>query len=311
MIKRRIKKEVKIGIVLFLALVVGVILFVNYQNKIHSLPYKLKKLGYQKEEISVIQKLDKEKQKEILNREYNSHIVPFLEETYFLWKNMDRYLAYKEKNEAKNYTEIVGLVNVNRDRDYYTEVVDANVDLGDAVLVNKYYALKSDYDAGNIEEISLQYAFEGNRIKDYVYDAYIDMWNAAKREGYHLIINSSYRDYESQKETYDDYKASRGVEYADQYAARPGHSEHQTGLSIDVASYPVNYDDFEDTEVYQWLLKNSYRYGFILRYPEGKEELTGYAFESWHYRYLGVDLAKKVHDSGLTYDEYYAFYLDK
>ena len=67
---------------------------------------------------------------------------------------------------------------------------------------------------------------------------------------------------------------------------------------------------FKDTEAYKWLLNNSYKYGFILRYPDGKNKLTGYNFESWHYRYVGVELAEKVYNSGLTYDEYYAFYLD-
>lgn len=312
MVKRRLKKEVKIGLIGIGILVIGVFILINFISYRNSLSYKLKKIGYAKEEITYIKaNLEKEEQSKLLTISYNHNTLNFMKEKYFLFKNLERYLSYYAENEEKDFSEIVSLVNVNRDRDFYTDTKSTDTSLKDAILVNKYYYLEEDYDAGNIEKISLQYAYANNSIKDEVYDAFIEMWTSAKEEGITLIINSSYREYTWQEKVYENYKSTRGEAYADTYAARPGYSEHQTGLALDIASYPANYKDFEDTEAYQWLLKNSYKYGFILRYPKGKENITGYNFEPWHYRYLGIELAKKVHDSGLTYDEYYAFYLEK
>ena len=136
------------------------------------------------------------------------------------------------------------------------------------------------------------------------------MFNAAKESGLKIIANSSYRSYADQEKLYNDSVDNEGKDYADTYAARPGYSEHQTGLAIDI--YVKGYDktNFAQSPEAKWLVTNAYLYGFILRYPEGKEYLTGYSYEPWHYRYLGEALAKKVYDSGLTYDEYYAYYLD-
>ena len=129
--------------------------------------------------------------------------------------------------------------------------------------------------------------------------------------GKHLMVNSSFRSYEEQEEIYKSFKL-KGEEYADQYAARPGFSEHQTGVAIDITSIqnPTS-NQFTNSEEYEWLKNNSYKYGFILRFPEGKENITGYSTESWHFRYLGVDMVTKVYNSGLTYDEYYAYYIEK
>ena len=203
------------------------------------------------------------------------------------------------------------MVNVGADNDPYTHTKKTDMDKEYAILVNKYNSLPEKYAPDDIVEMSNWYAYPDNRIRQTVYDAFKEMSEDAKESGYTLIVNSSYRSYEEQKEIYDDYERNRGKEYADKYAARPDFSEHQTGLSLDIFSPGANMSNFADTETYKWLKDNSYKYGFILRYPLGKEDITGYNYEAWHYRYLGKDLAKKVYDSGLTYDEYYAYYLDK
>ena len=92
---------------------------------------------------------------------------------------------------------------------------------------------------------------------------------------------------------------------AETYSARAGYSEHQLGLAVDILNHSHEFID-EDNVEYNWLVDNSYKYGFILRYPRGKEYITGYVFEDWHFRYLGIELAKKVRQSNLTYDEYVA-----
>ena len=94
----------------------------------------------------------------------------------------------------------------------------------------------------------------------------------------------------------------------DNYVAKAGFSEHQTGMSIDIAS--ADTDVFLESDEYDWLMENAYLYGFILRYPKSKEEITGYKCEAWHYRYVGKKIAKYIHDNNITYDEYYIEFLD-
>lgn len=117
-----------------------------------------------------------------------------------------------------------------------------------------------------------------------------------------MWVCSGFRSYTVQKNLYNSYVRRDGAENADRYSARPGHSEHQTGLAFD-----INYADdrFKGTPEASWLAENAYKYGFILRYPEGKEPITGYMFEPWHYRYVGVENAAKIYASGLTLEEYF------
>ena len=124
------------------------------------------------------------------------------------------------------------------------------------------------------------------------------------------MVSSSYRTYEKQELVYNDYKNSRGTEYADSIAARPGYSEHQTGYTLDIFEKTnSNQKTFHESTTYLWLKDNAHNYGFILRYPEDKEDITGYSFESWHYRYVGKDIATYIYQNNITFDEYYAYYL--
>ena len=178
------------------------------------------------------------------------------------------------------------------------------------MLVNKYHALNKDYEVSDIVKVSTTYAYEGMKLNKEAYEAFKKLADDAKKEGYTIVILSSYRTYEYQDKLWTDRKNKSGIQKADAYAARAGSSEHETGLAIDVADYnnPVN---FGEREAYTWMINNSYKYGYILRYPEGKEDITGYDYEAWHYRYLGVDLATKVYNEGITFDEYYEYYLNK
>ena len=137
------------------------------------------------------------------------------------------------------------------------------------------------------------------------------MFNDAKKDNVTLIINSSYRSYENQEETYNNYSTWYGKDEADKIAARPGFSEHQTGLTIDIMTYNSNRNNFEESDAFKWLNNNAYKYGYILRYPKNKEYLTGYSYESWHYRYVGKEVANYIKDNNITYDEYYAFFIEK
>ena len=159
---------------------------------------------------------------------------------------------------------------------------------------------------------SKYYYGDSQSVRQEVYDAFIDMWNAANEEGIYLIVNSSYRTYADQDEVYNSYKDSYGEKEADAVAARAGYSEHQTGLAIDVFSKDnTSRATFKESLAYSWLEANAYKYGFILRYPEGKENITGYGAESWHYRYVGKDVAEYIYENDITFDEYYAYFIEK
>lgn len=154
------------------------------------------------------------------------------------------------------------------------------------LIANKTYALPSTYDPGvdPTANAALQIMFE-----------------AAKADGINLYVRSGYRNYATQKRLYDNYVKRDGVAGADRYSARPGHSEHQTGLAFDINRADST---FIGTAEANWLAANCYKYGFIVRYPSGKESITGYKYEPWHIRYLGVDIATAVYNSGLCLEEY-------
>lgn len=154
------------------------------------------------------------------------------------------------------------------------------------LVVNKTYSLPSTYNPGmNSEAIA---AFES-------------MKQAAATDGINLFIVSGFRSYSYQANLYKNYVARSGQAEADRFSARPGHSEHQSGLAMDLNSASSS---FAGTKEAIWLANNSYRFGFIVRYPEGKESITGYKYEPWHMRYLGIENAAKVYASGLCLEEY-------
>lgn len=159
----------------------------------------------------------------------------------------------------------------------------------DGILIaNKTYPLPSNYNPGENKEAR---AALNKMFADAKAEKNLDMW-----------VCSGFRSYTVQKNLYNSYVSRDGVKNADRYSARPGYSEHQTGLAFD-----INYADsrFTGTAQAVWLAENAHKYGFILRYPEGKESVTGYMYEPWHYRYIGVENAEKIYASGLTLEEYF------
>ena len=134
------------------------------------------------------------------------------------------------------------------------------------------------------------------------------MFKAANEEGINLFLNSAYRGYDSQVYLYEEDIAAVGSDTSD-YVAKPGASEHQLGLALDITSMNMDFqleEAFEDTPEGIWALNNAYKYGFVLRYIKGKEDITGYQYEPWHYRYIGnKDISKLCHDKNLTLEELY------
>ncbi len=243
-----------------------------------------------------------------LNIKYDEKVLEIIKSEYCIKEYLERYVNYYNKNKLE-IPKVISNVNANLDYEYYTNTSNADLSKRNLILVNKYYKLDKSYVPSDLVTIDSKY---GNKrqIQKEVYEAFIKMFEASKSEGLHLYIASPYRSYSYQKTLYDNYVKSDGITNADTYSARAGYSEHQTGLAIDLmASGTTSLNQFESTKEFKWMIKNAHKYGFILRYPKGKEDITGYIYEPWHYRYLGVEVATKVYESNLTYDEYYAYYI--
>ena len=312
--KKRLRKEVKLFLKILLIILIILIGFFIWQKKrnekieyMNTYEYKLEEVGYDKEEQSIIQNnLSNEEIDVILSKEYNYVIPELVQEKYFIFNNLDRYLALYNKQRLE-IGKIVSLVNTNCDYDYYENVKEADLTKNEAILVNKYYYLTEDYIPNDLVDVSLAYAYDGNKVTKTVLDAFLKMYDAANKEGIQLIISGSYRSYADQKEMWDNRRAAYGTKNADNYTARAGYSEQQTGLAIIISQF--NYSGTDEAPAYKWLEENAYKYGFILRYPEGKEDITGYEYNPRYYRYLGVDLATKVYQENISFEEYYAYYL--
>ncbi|WP_233546915.1 D-alanyl-D-alanine carboxypeptidase family protein [Exiguobacterium sp. AM39-5BH] len=135
------------------------------------------------------------------------------------------------------------------------------------------------------------------------------LYYAGRKEGYTLYALSAYRSYATQKSLYTYWVNTRGTAYASKYVARPGYSEHQTGLAVDMTSARMQmglYASFDQTPEGKWMLQQAHRYGFIVRYPKGKEKITGYNYEPWHLRYVGVKEATTMKQKNWTFEEWWA-----
>jgi len=313
----KVKKQVWIVLVLFIFIVIGIYAGINIYKDIQykkTNAYKLLQVGYTLKEIELLENNLEQKEIETLfNVSKNNFLLNLFNEKYYLKKNLDRYLNYHTENNATSSTDIVAIVNTNNDYEFYDHDIDTDISKDHLLLVNKFYHLNSDYEPTDLVTVNNKYYYGSNhKIRSEVYEAFKNMWNAAYEENIYLIINSSYRDYKSQTEVYDDYKNSNGTTYADSIAARPGYSEHQTGLSLDIFSKEhTNTSNFKDSSAHIWLNNNAYKYGFIERYEEGKEAITGFAAESWHWRYVGDEVATYIHNNNITFDEYYAYFIEK
>ena len=211
-----------------------------------------------------------------------------------------------ESNQIK-YPEITGL--------FYKQIqtIEKPDDL--MVLVNKNEQLPKDYEPSNLTLPNIR-TYTGSKnttiyLREDIASSVEKMFEDALSEGVHLIAKSGYRSYQTQAGLYQRYVSNQGVYYADLISAKPGHSEHQTGLAIDIVSNENNQrmdTSFAKTTEGEWLQQNAHKYGFILRYPEGRESQTGYTFEPWHFRYVGPEVAEFLNKYNLIFEEYLLIY---
>ncbi|MED9802375.1 MAG: M15 family metallopeptidase [[Clostridium] innocuum] len=177
------------------------------------------------------------------------------------------------------------------------------------LMIKRSFYVPKTYVPENLTAVQIPVAHnDGNNLmrKDAA-DALESMYKDAKKQGLILAINSAYRPYNEQQQVYDEYMVTYGVQTAVKLVAEPGCSEHQLGLSVDLTSQSVmdgTYAVFGDTPEYQWVIKNAHKYGFILRYPENKTNITGTANEPWHFRYVGTEAATEIYRKNLCLEEY-------
>ena len=181
---------------------------------------------------------------------------------------------------------------------HYTRIKDYDF------IVNKNNRLPSSYIPNDLEIINESYSLKDKYLRHDARIAFEEMSKQAKIDGYNIIAVSTYRSYEYQEKLHNHYVNKKGLYYADMASAKAGHSEHQTGLAVDVADNSYDYDNFESTKEFTWMQKNCYKYGFILRYPKAKFHITGFKYEPWHYRYVGKKIAKYIYKNKLTLEEY-------
>ena len=236
---------------------------------------------------------------------YKDHMSEFnIIDSNYIEKYYDRYISYKNKHSDYSDDTIITYVNIGLDNDFYSNMIDTDLSDGYLIICNKYHKLKEDY-VPNLVSLS---SYGGGQMEKVAAEHFKQMSDDAKKEGVDIHNISGYRSYSTQKNLYNSYVNRDGKTKADTYSARAGTSEHQTGLATDINSLSVSFDK---TDAFKWLSKNAFKYGFILRYPKGKEFITGYMYEPWHYRYVGIDVAKIIYEKNITYEEYYATYLLK
>ena len=221
----------------------------------------------------------------------------FNEQTY-----IDDVVANREASATGTFT----LSHTYRDDNDSPIIIETPVTTS---LVNRKYMLKEDYVPDGLTPISSEYAVNGMSLTQEAADAFVNFATAGYSANVPIYAINGYVSAADQNTAYQNAVTWYGESAADNYAARAGASEHQTGLAVNVAVVGEDNTDFSTTNAYQWTSQNCINYGFIERYPRGKEAITGFAFEPSHYRYVGKEIAKEVTESGLTYDEFYCLYL--
>lgn len=215
---------------------------------------------------------------------------------------LDRYLAFAHTHPDLATESVIIQVNMGLDFPFYENISPCAQPDSLTILVNKYNRLPDTY-APELEVLGSGYG--SGSLRPQAAQAFREMADAARTDGLSLKSVSAYRSYSTQVSLYRRYVNQSGQALADTFSARAGHSEHQTGLALDINVARTS-AHFENTAEFAWLQENCARFGFILRYPQGKDAITGYRFEPWHYRYVGPEIAQICMEQGLTYEEYLA-----
>ncbi len=283
--------------------------YVKHKHLIENIN-KLLKVGYSNNDINIILSHGTDESvREFAKRKKVHYLEEFYSYDFAKLENYDRYVNYSDET-GEDELETILHINLNLDKEAYVDSELVNKFSTD-MLINKHRYLSEDFVPEDLVKIDSEYASESDLECSHIaLNAFIEMYNAASKEGYNIVINSAYRSYQDQVDLTDLYLNAYGQSYVDKFVAKPGYSEHQTGLAFDIGSRNVNI--FANSKEYGWMKDNSYKYGFILRYDERYEDLTEFRKEPWHYRYVGKDIAKYIYEhNNMSLEEYFVIFLDK
>ena len=250
---------------------------------------------------------------EVTFEEYREIIAAMAEtEEYphYLELNSQRYVEYLAKHPDMAFDLVIAHVNAYLDKDPYVDIQSAPDPYKMTVLVNKIFRLPSDWAPTDFTNIG-----GGHMMREEAAEHFNMMRDDMFEDGLNLTVVITQRTYNSQRNHYNNAVARLGRASADAGFARPGHSEHQTGLAADVLHRAHSgglmiHQGFENSRQFTWLVENAHNYGFILRYPDGYRNLSGFIFEPWHWRYVGVSIATAMYNEGIAlYEEFYGRYL--
>lgn len=280
---------------------------------------KLTTLNYSNEQIwEVLKTASINEVKHLVDQQYTyAQIEPFMKVKGFVFADIDQYMKVYKESQNYNYAVLITtypfIISENEvDQSYTIQNPDDILS-----LVKKGFYLSADYEPSDLvnpdpSKVKVASDCDDARLRKEAADALVDMFDAAKKEGYDLVVNSAYRSYAHQKKTYDEYFDKYDPVTAASLVAEPGASEHQTGLGVDLTCQAVIDDKLNGIENsrfgykpdYKWCIANSYKYGYILRFEENKADITGIANEPWHFRYVGKEAAKEIFNNGWTLEEY-------
>lgn len=224
---------------------------------------------------------------------------------YSVYSQVESEEAIKISQEKE--TEEILITEEEKEYDRIQKLIENDKD-DTTILVNKEIALEPGYKPKDLVSTNVQKTKAEIFLRSDVSLALEEMLNAAKEDNIDLYLLSGYRSSANQEVLYNWSLKTYGQDYADKYRAKPNHSEHQTGLAVDLTCKSVDKKlskRFADTLEGKWLEKNAHKYGFILRYKEGREADTGYAFEPWHFRYIGIDIATYIYENDLILEDLY------
>ena len=270
--------------------------------------------GYEMEDVFTIgSSVSQEDFAVILKMKYFPELIELVRNPNFEFSNLARYLWQINQLPQASTNEIINYINNNEDviyanaidwSSYYANITKVENPNSILVVVNKQYQLAKNYAPKDLKYLPSGYYVHNHPMRKQAADSFVKLAKAASKEGYTIKAASNYRSYELQEYLYQSYVSDYGKKVADSISCRPGHSEHQTGLVADFAGNNNDLTRFGQDASYKWTVSNAHKYGFIQRYPKGKEYITGIDFEAWHFRYVGVEAATIIHKYQWTLEEY-------
>lgn len=326
--KKKMKKAFKYSLLFLLVIIVGyssITIYKKYEEKHNSfdipirntnkdeIKTKLSSLNYSTADIDLIkEELNEKNINYLIDKQIDNKLaIDIIKEKYYIDEYLEKYITYSNNNPTLDSKEIIARVNSHLDTEFYTDTEKTDDTLGKYVILNKHYYSDEKYKGEDLINVDAKYNLYGYefQLSKECYEAFLKMYNDAAAAGYGFKINSAYRSYEKQISIYQGWVNKDGVKLADTYSARAGYSEHQTGYAFDIRDYPFTNDDYSKTKSFTWVSKNAHKYGFIIRFPEDKEYITGYQYEPWHYRYVGEAAAKYIYENDITFEEYYEYFI--